>query len=233
MRSWGSPPEPRNDALVADTSLDLSLGLPMGMPMHPLRHEAPSAQRTVRRWTAWAVVAALHGVFLSIFMISQTLPQLFRHPGSETLILLPQAAGNSNSPSVPTIVPPMPDHGAQEVMPAPITIMPPPVIQITPERSGPTPGDILGAVGQEIGCGANSFENLTPAEQARCRRIPWHGVMLPNGSVVLDTPELASRFKPPPEPKISGADAQRQEMDRAPDCPLILNLPCMNSFVHH
>lgn len=199
--------------------------------MHPLRSEAPSAERTTRRATAWVVVAVIHITFLSIFMISQTLPQLFRHAGSETLILLPQAAGNANAPARPVLEPPTPYHGSTEVLPAPITITPPP-IHIVPESTPSSPGDILGAVGREIGCGANSFEYLTPSEQLRCHRIPWHGVMLPNGNIVLDSPQLRSRFAPPPEEKISGADAQRRDIGRAPDCPLMLNLPCMNSFVH-
>lgn len=199
--------------------------------MHPLRSEAPSARRNMRRAAAWAVVAAIHVVFLSIFMIAQTLPQLFLHPGSETMILLPQAPGNSNSPSAPTIVPPLPLRGSPEFTPAPITITPPPPVQVEPEGAA-RPGDVLGAVGRDIGCGANSFEYLTSSEQLHCRRIPWHGVMLPNGSIVLDSPQLRSQFAPPPEQRLTGAEARRQEIDRAPDCPLILNLPCMNSFVH-
>jgi hypothetical protein len=206
--------------LAHDTSLYL--------PLHPLLAARPN--QAPRRAAIWLAVAAIHVLFLSIFMISEALPTLFRHSGAETLILLPQLPGNANAPPVPELARPLPDRGIPEVMPQPITI-PPPVI--TPEQppAGATQGDVLNAIGQELGCGANSFEYLTPAEQQRCRRIPWHGVKLPNGVIVLEPPS-ASPFRLPEPERMTGAEARRQEMNRAPDCPLVLNLPCMNNFLH-
>ena len=199
--------------------------------MHPLRPRALTREQAARRMLVWVVVGVIHAIFLSIFLFSEQLPFIFRKPGAETIILLPRAAGLSDDRNQPDRVQPFPFNGIPQVIPAPITIpLPPPVIQTQPQAA--TQGDVLDAIGQELGCAANSFEHLTATERLRCRRIPWHGVKLPNGTIVLDAPRPNLQFAPPQPERMSGADARRQELNRAPDCPIILNLPCMNNFMH-
>jgi hypothetical protein len=77
-----------------------------------------------------------------------------------------------------------------------------------------------------LACGASNFENLNRAQQARCRHQPWQGVILPNGTIVLDAPQHA----PPPQIQMSGADALRQQMQTSSGCPIMSNMPCLEDM---
>jgi hypothetical protein len=122
-------------------------------------------------------------------------------------------------PEVPRATPPV-------ITTAPVIVLPPP----NPNNPAmpQTPADILKAIGEALSCGAENFENLTQAERARCKREPWVAHKLPNGTIVLEAAN-PSPFVAPPEPKFSGADAMRHQMQTAPPCPIMLNVPCVQT----
>lgn len=199
--------------------------------MHPLRKAGTSPEEQRRRAMAWIVVAAIHVFLLSIFLVSEAMPYLFRTRGVETVMELSRP-GSSNQPSNEE-EPRLPDLGSPYVVPAPITITPPPVKPQPSEAVPPNGADVLDAIGQELGCSAGGFEALTSAERLHCRRIPWGGIRLPNGAIALEPPP-DYRFVPQPsgEPHLNGAEAERRALETAPQCPLMLNVPCLNNFVN-
>jgi hypothetical protein len=189
----------------------------------PHRRSAPA-----RRVVSWILVGLIHAVILSIFIISQPIPSLHYGKQMEMILQLP-GVSNARAPSVDMVQPKAPLGSQPEVIPAPITI--PPLPPLKPGAPESHPGDLLGSIGQALACGASNFENLNPAQQARCRHIPWQGARLPNGAIVLDRPSPASKFAAPaPEFRITGQDAQRRDLETSSPCPVMLNVPCLNNI---
>ena len=180
----------------------------------------------VRRVVSWTLVGLIHVLLLSLFILDQyrQLSLIKRVAPTEIILDLTKLpAGNAPPirlirPEVPTATPPV-------ITTAPVIVAPP----TNPDQVMPqTPADILKAIGEALSCGAENFENLTQAERARCKREPWIARKLPNGTIVLEAAN-PSPFAPPTVPKLSGADAQRRQLETAPPCPILVNTPCLTN----
>jgi hypothetical protein len=180
----------------------------------------------LRRTFAWVLVALVHVVLLSLFVLSQYREArlTLRHRELETILDLTKFPAMP-APPVRLIKPQVPTAKEPTINTAPVIVVPPD----NPDLAVPkTPADILKAIGEALSCGAENFENLTQAERARCKREPWVARKLPNGTIVLEA-NAQSRFAPPPVPKLSGADAMRRQMQQAPGCNIMLNIPCVQN----
>ena len=180
----------------------------------------------LRRTFAWVLVALVHIVLLSLFVLSQYREArlTLRHRELETILDLTKFPAMP-APPVRLIKPQVPTAKEPTINTAPVIVVPPD----NPDLAVPkTPADILKAIGEALSCGAENFENLTQAERARCKREPWVARKLPNGTIVLEA-NAQSRFAPPPVPKLSGADAMRRQMQQAPGCNIMLNIPCVQN----
>lgn len=179
----------------------------------------------IRRILCWVLVALIHVILLSAFILDQyRMSRLTLKPPTETILDLTKLP-QGQSPPIRMIQPEIPHASEPKITTAPVIVVPPP----NPDQAMPqTPADILKAIGEALSCGAENFENLTQAERARCKREPWVARKLPNGTIVLEAAN-PSPFAPPPEPKFSGADALRRQMQTAPPCPIMLNVPCLQT----
>ena len=168
-------------------------------------------------------------------LFSQGFKTMIRHGGSHETIL--DLAGSHDQPMpAPKVTIPQSVVGVPpEVQSAPMPIIPPPE-EPPPQaaQGGSTQrGDLLGAIGREIACSPGHFENLTDAERNHCYTVPWHGMQLPDGALVMNRPQGFNRFAPPPkeEARLSGADEQRLRVQRPQTgCPQALNMPCVNQI---
>jgi len=189
-------------------------------------------RKTYTRTLSWVLVAAVHLLFLAILTIAQNPAHDRRHRAAlETMLFLPAITGD-HAPKVNIIRPEAPSEAPPEIVTAPITIPRPPPIETQPLVA--TPGDVLGAVGQALACGAGSYENLNPGERARCRRQPWGGLRAPNGVVVLDP---GPRLQLPPAEgtaRLGGSEAIRRDLQQGGPsaCPILQNTPCLADFLH-
>jgi hypothetical protein len=190
----------------------------------PFRRPSEEDRRLfLRRLIAWGLVALIHVFLLSILVVDQHhwRELAFRRPVETILDLtrLPKGA----APPIEMIQPIVPRAAPPVVTTAPVIVVPPPPnSQIAPPQ---TPADILKAIGEALSCGAENFENLTEAERTRCKHEPWVARKLPNGTIVLEA-QAPQAIQPPAG--LSGADAMRHEMQTAPGCPILANVPCMN-----
>jgi hypothetical protein len=101
------------------------------------------------------------------------------------------------------------------------------VFEVAPSAPpAPTPGDVLNSIGQYLACSAGVFEYLDPRQQARCLHQPWQGLELPNGIIVLNP----LRQEAAPGLQVTGADALRRQTQTAPNCPILLNRPCLQDM---
>jgi hypothetical protein len=118
------------------------------------------------------------------------------------------------------------DNEETDTSAKPLTVIPPkpPVLEQQPSPPTAQPGDILNSIGRAIACGAGDFEYLTRQQQARCLHEPWQGVQLPNGAIVLLGPP---REAAPGPLQLSGAQALQRQSQTAPNCPIMLNTPCL------
>jgi hypothetical protein len=180
----------------------------------------------IRRAVSWALVLLIHVVLLSAFILDQYRMSHFTlKPPVETILDLTKLPAGQ-SPPVQMIRPEVPNIEAPKITTAPVIVVPPP----NPDQAMPkTPADILKAIGEALSCGAENYENLTQAERARCKREPWVARKLPNGTIVLEAANPSPYAPPPAIPKLSGADAMRHQMQTAPPCPIMLNVPCLPS----
>ncbi len=119
------------------------------------------------------------------------------------------------------------DNEQNDVSAKPLTVITPkpPVLELQPPPSTVQPGDILGSVGRAIACGAGNFEYLTRQQQERCLHEPWQGVQLPNGTIVLLAPP--PNMATPGPLQMTGAEALRRQSQTAPNCPIMVNTPCL------
>jgi hypothetical protein len=187
--------------------------------------DALPRDRLIRGGTGWVLTGLVHLLFLLAltFSLHQNALHAGRRMEAELILDLSLLHGQ-NAPPVNLIKPDVVDQTAPEINIAPITI-PPPKPNIIQPHAPATPGDVLNALGQALACGANNFEYLNQAQRERCRRIPWHGLRLPNGAIVLEAPPRLNLTPPP----VTGAEALRRRMQTAPPCPMILNTPCMQT----
>ena len=198
--------------------VEVPLGHALGA--RPLLRHTPNPRRRILSWVA---VVLVHVVLLTVFVVSEKPPPRYRvlTPLETELLLTPQQ--RANLPKVPLVRPLYPDEAPPEIVTAPITLPPPP-------PAPPTAREVLQSIGESMACGAGSYETLTAAERAHCRRTPWHGKKLANGTVVLD-----ALPKPPPPSTdfhISGEDFQRHQMQTANPCPILNNTPCIHKELY-
>ncbi len=121
----------------------------------------------------------------------------FRRPMIETILMFRRGAPSPNAPPVQTISPDVKNAAPPLFTTAPITI-PKPIIPPDSQGQTATPGDILGAVGRELACSAGSWEHLSGAERRACGGIPWRGMRMPNGSLVMIPRGVLPRLREPP-----------------------------------
>lgn len=206
--------------------------------VHPfLRPGGPESvsehrKRTAARAFSWAMVAVIHILVLVFFVISIRPFSDRARPITETILTL-TTPGN-NAPPIHYVQPDVPSKNPPQILSAPITVPkpPPPVPDVVEEP--PKPGDVLGAVGRALACSAGSWEHLTGPERARCGGIPWRGMRLPNGTLVMIPPGGLPRLKdvPPPEFDINtGADRMQRDLQTGAipgngGCPILQNIPC-------
>ena len=195
----------------------------------PSRAVAPK-----RKAAGWIAVGIVHLLLANLLIFSEGWKSLLP-PGAgstEVIFTLPGAAERSVAPDVPMTVPEAPTGVPPEVLVMPQAVPSPDAIHPPQSAQGTiSDGDLLGAIGRDVACIAGNYENLTPAQRNRCARIPWQGARLNDGAIVLRPPDVNPLFAPPPpEYRISGADGQRRQMERAgaDPCPPILNTPCFN-----
>jgi hypothetical protein len=179
----------------------------------------------VRDGIAWVLVGLIHLLMFLGLVIS--LEQARVRPGSrsgvETIFDLSMMRAR---PLPLNIAPPEPNE-QRDISAKPLTVIPPkpPVVQVEPPASPQaTPGDVLNSVGQYLACSAGIFEYLNRQQQARCLHQPWQGLELPNGTIVLLPPSLQAA---PGPLQMTGAEALQRRSQTAPDCPIMVNTPCL------
>jgi hypothetical protein len=181
----------------------------------------------LKRGLSFALVALIHLFFLAMLTVSllQQQQRVGRKNGIETILNL-SLLHTENAPPVDLIKPDVESVAPPAITTAPITIPP---VKPVPEENAPAPpaGDVLKAIGEAIACGATNFENLTDAQRAKCKHEPWIPRKLPNGTIVLDAPQIAA----PPEIHLSGAEQLRRDLQTAPPCPIVTQLPCANDIL--
>ena len=179
----------------------------------------------VRRIWTWVLVALIHVILLSAFILDQYRMNRFTLKRPVETILDLTRLPRGQAPPIRMIQPVVPHATEPKITTAPVIVVPPP----NPDQAMPqTPADILKAIGEALSCGAENYENLTQAERARCKREPWIARKLPNGTIVLEAAN-PSPYAAPPVPKLSGADAMRRQMQTAPPCPILANTPCLSN----
>ena len=193
-------------------------------PARPSRVE--ERRLLIRRAATWTLVALVHVVLLSAFILDQYRTARFTLKPRQEIILDIAKLPAGPAPPIRLIQPAVPSATAPKINTAPVIVLPP----LNPDQAMPqTPADILKAIGEALSCGAENFENLTQTERARCKREPWVAHRLPNGTIVLQAANQSPFAPPPPIPKLSGADAMRHQMQTTAPCPIMLNIPCVQT----
>ena len=181
----------------------------------------------IRDAVSWALVAVIHLImfFSLVISLEQARSRLGTRGAVETMLDLTLLHRN-NAPLV-NLSRPDTQKEDRDISAKPLTVIPPvPVPLLAPSQ--PEPGDVLGNVGRYLACGANSFEYLNPAQQARCTRQPWQAVLLPNGSLVLNAlPHLV--IQDTGEDHSGAAELTRRS--RQAGCPVMLNTPCLDDVI--
>ena len=188
-----------------------------------------------RRVTSWVTVGLLHFVLFSALVVSVRPYTELTRPVIETLMMFPAMGNNPNAPPLRTVNPEVQNAAPPMITAAPITI-PKPDVERDSEGHAVTPGDILSAVGRELACSAGSWEHLSRGEREACGGIPWRGLKLPNGSLVMLPGNVLPRLRePPPDDgiRVTGAEQQQRnlQMGRNPatgNCPILQHTPCLS-----
>jgi hypothetical protein len=170
------------------------------------------------RTVASVLVALLHVLFIAILLIVEKLPMsLGRHRAAVEIQLV--LAPSQIPAAMPKVIEADKNKRLfQEVIPKPITILPP-LIEIPR-----TPADIMRELGAELDCGASHYEYLNEVERKICHRAPW---TMPNTGVLV----LAK--KPPPAPgHMTGAEAAARTRETAPQCLPNMNTPCIDEVIY-
>lgn len=187
------------------------------------------------RAVSWALVGALHVLLFTVLVITIRPFENARRPVVETILMLPALGNNPNAPPLRTVNPEVQNAAPPLITSAPITI-PKPIVPPDSEGQTATPGDILGAVGRELACSAGSWEHLSGAERRACGGIPWRGMRMPNGSLVMIPRGLLPRLRePPPDEgfRITGneqiqRDLQTGQIPGQGGCPILQHTPCLH-----
>lgn len=213
------------------TALDRPFLIPGTEPLGP----AELRRRNLTRTVSWGLVAALHVAFFFAFVIAFTPWKDRARPIVETILML--APPGNRAPDLHVVNPELVDKSPPQILSAPITIRPPPPV-VMPEidGAGPTPGDILGAVGRTLACAPGSWEHLTGPERMACGGSPWRGMRLPNGSLVMVPPSQLPRLREAPVTEFtlnSGRDLAQRQLQIGQDpsmggCPILQNTPCLH-----
>ncbi|MEP6829011.1 MAG: hypothetical protein ABI963_01630 [Rhizomicrobium sp.] len=178
----------------------------------------------IRRAATWTLVALVHVLLLSAFILDQYRQENLTMRKQSEIILDLTRLPRGSAPPIQMIRPLVPHATEPQITTAPVIVLPPP----NPDLAMPqTPADILKAIGEALSCGAENYENLTQTERVRCKHEPWIARKMPDGTIVLQAANPVSPYAPPPIPKLSGADAMRQRMRTAPPCPILANTPCL------
>ena len=207
-------------AAVTGAGIDMPLGWVLGL--HPLS-DAEQRRKLAREAASSAAVILLHILFLAALVISLKPPTIrLGHP-IETIIELRQQHREA-APFVRPVNPNAPAELAPEVKIAPITIMPPPAPEVPLTKE-----DILKGIGASLACGANSYETLSAAERAHCKRQPWMAKKNPNGNIVLAAPLKIA----PPQVHITGAERNDRFRETADPCAgaKLAGAPCNHSVI--
>jgi hypothetical protein len=171
------------------------------------------------RSVASVLVVLLHVLFVAVLLIVERLPAtLFRHRTAAEIQLI--LAPSQIPAAMPKVIEADKNKRLfQEVIPKPITILPP---LVDVPRS---PADIMREIGAELDCGASHYEYLNEVERKICHRAPW---TMPNANVLV----LAK--KPPPAPgHMTGAEAAARTRETAPQClPNNNGLPCIDEVIY-
>ncbi|HXC54512.1 MAG TPA: hypothetical protein VNU97_04405 [Rhizomicrobium sp.] len=185
--------------------------------------EAADRQRNIRRTLAGVAVLLVHILAVAVFIYSSRIPIVVRLKETipEAIFLL--APLQPKAPPRPVEAPPPPPD---ETFPMPEATAPITLPPIQHRPLAPPPSEGLLGVGRSLACGASIYENLSPAQREQCRRRPWDFVRRPDGTIVLQAPPK------PVEPPPSGADVIRHEMQTAPPCPILANVPCLGKALH-
>jgi hypothetical protein len=189
----------------------------------------------VRRVLSWTAVAALHVLLFTALVITIRPFENFRRPIIETILMFPARGSDPNAPPLRTVDPDVQTAAPPFFATAPITI-PKPIVPPDSEGQTATPGDILGAVGRELACSAGSWEHLSKAERTACGGIPWRGMRMPNGSLVMIPRGVLPRLRePPPDEgiRVTGNEQMQRDLQtgRTPGlggCPILQHTPCLN-----
>lgn len=209
---------------------------PLFIPGSRLDPRLQGRERLASRTVSTVLVILVHVFFFFFFAISILKFDERGHRLVETMLLLPPA-GNEQASRDRLIAPIVKEREVPMASTAPITIpvpIPPPPEE-QPQGHTATAGDILGAVGQTLACAAGNFEHLTQPERERCRRIPWQGAKVANGSIVMVPDRLLQALAQPEEPqfRISGATQLNRELATGgPPCPILQNTPCLSGILH-
>jgi hypothetical protein len=203
--------------------------------LRPGTQLAELKRSNVRRVTSWALVGALH-VFLFTVLVISIRPFAERNrPVMETLMMFPALGNNPNAPPLRTINPEIQNAAPPTITTAPITV-PKPDLSPDSRVREVTPGDILGAVGRELACSAGSWEHLSKAEREICGGLPWRGMRLPNGSLVMVPPSQLPRLREP-DPnegiRVTGAEQLQRDLQTGQNptlngCPILQHTPCLH-----
>jgi hypothetical protein len=185
----------------------------------------------IKRTLSWTLVVLVHLLFFGMFTFNflQDHEKLGQRNAIETFFDL-SLLKNPDAPRISMIKPDVVAPAPPEISTAPVMI--PPLKQIPEPPPAPAPaapGDVLKSIGEALACGAENFEFLTQAQRARCRHAPWLARQLPNGNIVMDLPP-----KPVEQPEfhMTGADAQRRELEAPRPCPLMLQVPCVDDIIN-
>lgn len=172
----------------------------------------------------WALVALVHLLLVTLFVMSEFVPQdRERRPTMiETMFLLSMLP-SEDAPQIKVIKPEVPSATAPIFTTAPVIVQRPEPPMIKPE----TPADILRSIGEALACGANSYEELTPVARSHCVHEPWIPREAADGTIVLEGP---ARPVVQGELHLSGAEQMRHDMQTGPNCPILVNTPCLRDM---
>jgi hypothetical protein len=193
----------------------------------------PKEPHLASRTVSTVLVVLVHVFFFFFFAVSILKFDERGHRVVETILMLP-TQGNDREARRRLVTPEVKEDENPAASAAPIAIPRPPPPPIVQEGRTATPGDILGAVGQTLACAAGNFEHLTQPERERCRRIPWQGAKIPNGSIVMLPKDAVPRLPDPaPEFRMSGAEQLNRDLATGgPPCPILQNTPCLHGILN-
>ncbi len=203
--------------------------------LRPKGNPAEFRRTKVRRVASWAAVGLLHFVLFTALVVSVRQYNELTRPVIETLMMFPALGNNPNAPPLRTVNPDVQTEAMPLITTAPITVPKP---EVVPDSEGhaATPGDILAAVGRELACSAGTWEHLTRGERQACGGIPWRGLKLPNGSLIMLPGNVMPRLRePPPDDgiRVTGSEQQQRDLQMGRNsatggCPILQHTPCLS-----